>query len=144
MNEERENILAQAIAPEDIREGDYLAVLSEIDEFLPIGVLFECSAFNQPRSLQPVRVQWLPCGESVPLKVEAVCLPFVLVKAPAPVIFSIFGGSGAGAPSTVLRTLDVRRYRLARLSEAYGKRAYKMLKDRAEKKRSAGCADDDL
>ena len=46
------------------------------------------------------------------------------------------------APMTVLRTLDVRRYRLARLTPDYGKRVYKLLKDRGEKKRSAPGEDD--
>ncbi|HVP72676.1 MAG TPA: hypothetical protein VMS30_02995 [Phycisphaerales bacterium] len=136
------NTLARAIAPEDICEGDFLAVLAEVDEFLPIGVLFDCSAFHQPKWLEPVRVRFLPCGESVPLKVEAVCLPFVLVKAPLPAAFRMFGYVSPAAPSTVLRTLDVRRYRLARLTPEYGKRVYKLLKDRGEKKRSSAVDED--
>lgn len=146
MNDMPDNTLAQAIAPEDIREGDFLAVLSEVDEVLPFGALFDCSPFNQPRSLEPVRVQWLPCGESVPLKVEAVCLPWVLVKAPMSAAARMFGWLHAGAsttPTTMLRTLDVRRYRLARLTPDYGKRVYKLLKDRGEKKRSSA-GDEDL
>jgi hypothetical protein len=56
------------------------------------------------KPVRPLRVLWLPpafVGSGEPLKVEAVCLPWVLVK------------ESGGA----FRTLDTRRYRLARLSE---------------------------
>lgn len=127
--------LAHAIAPEDIREGDFVAVLAEVDELLPIGVLFECTPLNQPRSVEPVRIQWMPCGESVPLKVEAVCLPWVLVKAPLSPAARIYGFVDRHAPYTLLRTLDVRRYRLARLTPEYGRRVWRLLKQRAERSR---------
>jgi len=140
----KDSTIVKPLAPEDIRPGDYLAVMHEVDEYLPIGALLDCSAFNQPRSLQPVQVQWLPCGECVPLKVKAVCLPFVLVKAPRPQPLG-FLALGRGGSGPILRTLDVRRCRLARLSHAYGKRVFKLLQERASKKRAAaGCSADDF
>ena len=59
-------------------------------------------------------------GNYVPLKVKAICLPFVLVKHP-------LRGTIA---------LDVRRYQLARLDPAYAELARRSLKQR--KKRTSG------
>lgn len=135
MNDDRDNTLARAIAPEDIRVGDFVAVLNRIDEVFPIGAMFECSPLTSPRTLEMLRVQRVPTDECVPLKVEAVCLPWVLVKAPLPAALTIYTWQER-RHNTLLRTIDVRRCRLARLSDDYGRRVYKMLKDRAEKKRT--------
>ena len=74
------------------------------------------------RAPAPVRTLWLPWNGGRPLKVVSVCLPFALVKLP----------SGRHRP------LDVRRYRLARLSKRYGREAFRRLaEDNArERKRS--------
>lgn len=86
--------LARTLAPEEVRVGDFVAVLHEIVEFpswyWDLGAL-------PPH--EPVRVAKTPEHGGVPLAVEAVCLPFVLVKSPC------------GAH----RTLDVRANRLARV-----------------------------
>jgi hypothetical protein len=111
-NEQPKNTLARAVAPEDISEGDYLAVLNEIDEYVPMEITLE--PWRGGRMIEPIRILTLPCGECMPMKVEAVCLPFVLIK-------RIDGG---------VRTLDARRYRLARLRVDYGKRVWKLLKDK--------------
>jgi len=140
MNEETENTLARAIAPEDIRVGDYLAILNVVHEEVPVMVPSEGWS-AAPTSIEPVRMLLLPCSESVPLKVQAVCLPFVLVKSPPRPVFGPSGGT-TNAPA-LLRTLDTRRYRLARLSADYGKRVYKMLKQRAGRKAESASDDED-
>jgi hypothetical protein len=127
--------VVRPIAPEDIREGDYLAVLHVVHEQAPLVVPAEGWS-NASRSMEPMRVTMLPCGDNVPLKVEAVCLPFVLVKAPLSPAARAFGFADMSAPTTLLRTLDVRRYRFARLPEEYGRRVYRMLKRRGERKQA--------
>ena len=56
----------------------------------------------------PMPITWLPDDEVAPMRVLQVCLPFVLVKA-------VDGNQ---------RTLDVRRYRLAQLSDQFGREAF--------------------
>jgi len=108
--------LARAISPEDIRPEMYVTMLSIVTEHLPFIICADDVAYRQPETF---RVQWVPRCEPQPLKVLEVCLPFVLVK----------------QPDGALRTLDVRRYRLAQLSEEFGKKAFKMLKAKAKRKR---------
>lgn len=115
-NDVRPNSLAKAIAPEDLSEGDLIAVLNVVDEFVPMLLTHE--AWQSSKSVEPIRVLYLPCGDSAPMNVDAVCLPFVLVK----------HADGS------IRTLDVRRHRFARLPAEYGKRVWKLLKEkRADK-----------
>ena len=98
--------LAKPLAPEEVRTGDFLALLHityEMPSFL------WCSDAALVPQDQPVRMQFLPEDGGLPLKVRAVCLPFVLVK------------NAAGEH----RTLDLRRYRVARLHPTYAKIAWK-------------------
>ena len=109
---------AQTLAPEDIQPGLYIAVLHEICQHIP---LFWDETTIKP--IEPVRIAWLP-EDSSPLKVVDVCLPFVQVE----------------AYDRSLVTLDVRRHRLARLDESYGRRVFRRLKAR---KRIQRARDDD-
>jgi len=54
-------------------------------------------------------VRWLPCGDVSPMKVIAVCIPYILVK----------------DQYDEARTLDTRRYDLVQVSDAYARKAYK-------------------
>jgi len=84
--------IARPIAPEDIRKGMYVAVLSITHELLP---LFCESAWVFERG-EPYRMAFLPDEEeSQPLKVVSLCLPFVFVK----------------DAKRQCRTLDLRRHR---------------------------------
>lgn len=98
--------LAKALAPEEVRPGQFVTLLQEIAE---VPSYFWCrdSALVAPEEM--VRVRFIPSASGEPLKVMSVCLPFVLVKNPA----------GHERP------LDLRKYRLARLSKRYAKRAWK-------------------
>lgn len=91
---------ARPLAPEDIRRGDFVALLDEEIE-IP-SFWWHTDAALLPPDL-PVRLRLIPRDEAVPLKVRQVCLPFVLAKHPV-------GNT---------RTLDVRRMRLARLDRHY-------------------------
>lgn len=107
--------LAKALAPEEIRTGDYVALLNVVYE---VPSFFWCDdAALVPRE-QPVRIQFTPETGSVPLKVKSVCLPYVLVKHPDGRKF----------------TLDVRRSKLARLGAGFAKIAWKAIKSQRPKK----------
>src|SRR5262245_929503 len=69
---------ARVLAPEDVRIGDFVAVLYIVGEHLTCAML-EDSAW---RGVAPVRIAWMPCPweDNPPLKVVGVCLPFLLVK----------------------------------------------------------------
>ncbi len=96
--------LAKSLAPEDVRAGDYVAVLHIVHEFPAIVWCDDTSLIDRN---EIVRLPFVPENGGQPLKVISVCLPFVLVKYP--------GGKQ--------RSLDVRHCRLARLDRAYAKAA---------------------
>lgn len=104
--------LAKPLAPEDVRAGEFVAILDEICE-LPSYFWNDCGALA-PRD-QLVRIRHIPATEALPMKVRCVCLPFVLVKQPC------------GAR----RTLDVRKSRLARLDAKFARAAWKAYKKAA-------------
>lgn len=107
--------LAKLLAPEEICPGDFVSLLHVFYD-LP-SFFWDDSAIHRREEL--VRLCYLPETAGVPLKVIAVCLPFVLAKAP----------SGAQQP------LDVRRVRLARLDAEYAAAAWKLCK----KKKPESC-----
>lgn len=108
--------LAKPLAPEEIRAGDYVTLLHEVCE-LP-SFLWCGDAMLADRA-DPVRMQFTPLGSGVPLRVQAVCLPFVHVR----------------HPSGKQRPVDIRRYRLARLDRAYARLAWKAAKPAKKSKR---------
>lgn len=89
--------------------GDYVSLLHVYYD-MP-SFFWCCDAVTHSRE-ELVRLCYLPESAGVPLKVKAICLPFVLVKHPT-------GGK---------RTLDVRKVRLARLDNKYAAAAWKMRK----------------
>lgn len=101
--------LARSLAPEEVRLGDYVTPLSTVVEVPTYW--YPADGWNM-RIDEPVRVRVLNTCDGVPLRVKAVCLPFVLAK----------------QPTGRFVTLDLRRCQLARLDRAFGKRAWKALK----------------
>ncbi len=101
--------LARTLAAEDIRQGDVVAVLDAIHEY-PSFLWHADANMFPPQELVCVRQRDRRAGR--PLKVQAVCLPFVLVK----------------TPNGRHKTLDVRQYRLVRLSDGYARKAWKHLR----------------
>jgi hypothetical protein len=108
--------LAKSLAPEEILPGDYVALLHVACE-LP-SFLWCAEASTLPLQ-EPVRIRFVPEGGGIPLKVRAVCLPFVLVKVPQ-------GGR---------TTLDVRHNQFARLDRTYAVKAWKAHKAAFKKAR---------
>jgi hypothetical protein len=107
--------LAKALAPEEIRRGDFVAPLYVIGEWP--SWYWDDDALHSRE--EPVRVRLTPFDEARPLKVRRVCLPFVLVRTPA------------GEE----RTLDVRRFRLARLHRKFAGAAWRAYRKAAKRER---------
>ncbi len=98
--------IARDVAPEDIAVGDYVTVAHVTYEFVRL-----CDrSFDDAVKTQRVTLMCPSAGQ--PWKVVSICLPYLFVR----------------APEGHHDTLDVRRHRLARLSEAYGNEAFKRLK----------------
>ena len=108
--------LAKTLAPEDIRPGDFVTRLNEVAE---LPSFFWCGDAPLDSSEEPIRMQFIPESSGLPLKVKAVCLPFVLVR----------------EPSGERQTLDIRRSRLARLDRAYAQDAWKAHRFRRRRKK---------
>lgn len=108
-------ILAESVPPEDLCVGDFVTVLNEIVEYP--SFLWDCDAHVSPH--EPVRVQWRAIDAGLPLRIEAVCLPFVFLEAPE-------GGN---------RTLDIRGCQLVRLSAEYADKAWNALRTKRRKKK---------
>lgn len=111
--------LAKSLAPEDVRVGDYVSPLHVTYDF---ASFFWCSDASLTNRSETVPIKFVADQGGVPLKVKAVCLPFVLVKHPLRGSF----------------TLDVRRHQLARLDRGYAGLAWKEAKkrDKRRKKKS--------
>ena len=108
--------LAKTLAPEDVRVGDYVSPLFETYDY-PSFLWNHDEALSE-RS-QTVCIEYLAIGRAEPLKVLAICLPFVLVK----------------SARNVTETLDVRRLKLAKLDPEYAELAWKEYKPRNEKQK---------
>jgi hypothetical protein len=109
---------AKVLAPEDVRAGDFVALLQVVEE-IPSYCWFGGISTSRPD--EPVRVPFVPKNGGVPLRVRSVCLPFILVK----------------APSGKQRNLDVRLSRLARLDRAHARAAWKACKKRHRNRKHA-------
>lgn len=95
---------SRVIGPEDVRIGDYVTVTHTTYEF----VMDPCPGISQDE-VKPNRVTLIPWDAGRPMKVLSVCLPFVLVVDTA----------------RTTDTLDLRRHRIAKLSSAHGRKAFK-------------------
>jgi hypothetical protein len=101
--------LAASIAPEDLRCGEYVAVLSTTYEY---PSFFWCSDGSLTSRHELVRITYTGPEGGVPLKIEAVCLPFVFVR------------DATGKH----RNLDTRMCRLVRLTRGYAQQVWKAMK----------------
>jgi hypothetical protein len=103
-----ETHVSKSLAAEDLRCGDFVSILSEVVEFP--SFFWSCDPQLVPPN-EPVRMHCntSDCGQ--PLKVKAICLPFIFVK----------------KPCGRHRTLDVRQQRLVRLDPDYARPVWKTL-----------------
>ncbi len=102
---------SQSVAPEDIRVDDFVCLMRVVREWVP---LFDDDSWcrNQLR-----RAEHLPDDEQLPMRIVEVCLPFVMVK----------------QTDGTHRMLDVRRHRLARVSDAFGRAVFDRIKRQRRK-----------
>jgi hypothetical protein len=92
--------LAASVAPEDLNCGDYVAALNVVHQFPPF--LWCCDGSGVAPD-EPVQIQFRAPGAGTPLKIKAVCLPFVFVK----------------FPNGNTQTMDVRQTQFVRLNPDY-------------------------
>jgi len=108
---------SQSVAPEDIRVDDFVCLMRVVREWVP---LFDDDSWRR----NPLRrAEQLPDDEQLPMRIVEVCLPFVMVK----------------QTDGTHRMLDVRRHRLARVSDAFGRAVF----DRMKRQRRRGLHADD-
>jgi hypothetical protein len=100
---------AMTVAGEDIACGDYIARLNETVD-LPSFMWDACGASLSPHEM--VRLKVIPSTAGQPLRVIAICLPFVYAKTP--------GGETA--------TIDTRRIQLVRLHRKCAKMIWRELR----------------
>jgi hypothetical protein len=103
-----ETQVARSLAAEDLRRGDFVSILHETVEYPSFW--WSCDPQLWPPS-EPVRMQCHTGDCGLPLKVKAICLPFIFVK----------------KPCGQHRTLDIRRHRVVRLSPDYARPVWKIL-----------------
>lgn len=107
--------LAASVAPEDLQCGDYVAILNVVYEYP--SFLWCCDETTVSRD-KPVRVQCLAPDGGTPLRVKAICLPFVFLKTPA-------GRS---------HTVDVRQVQFVRLHADFAKLVWKNLRQQRNRR----------
>lgn len=104
-----ESTVAATVAAEDVSCGDYVAVLSYVYE-LPTYLWATCSDYLPAEEI--IRVKMIPDDAGAPLKVLAICLPF------------IYAVTATGE----MKTLDLRRQQIVRLDRASAKQVWKQLR----------------
>jgi len=101
------------VAPEDLRVGQFVAVTAMFCQFLPAD-----RDLRPSEVMDAARVRAIPADAGQPLRVEGVCLPFVLVRCP----------DGAAW------TLDTRRHQITRLPKRFGKDAFRRMKPKGKRR----------
>jgi hypothetical protein len=111
--------IVAGVAGEDIQPGDFLTLSSELVE-LP-SYLWSCESTSITND-EPVRIRYIPSEAGEPLKVIAICLPFVYAK------------QAKGAT----RILDIRQHQLVKLDAWVGRKVWKRLKAAKSTSKLAG------
>jgi len=99
--------VAQPLAPEDIAPGHYVTPLTKMQVRFPN--LYSDDAFVD--KAEPLRLTYVPRVRA-PARVLEICLPFVLIE----------------TPKGKTRMIDLRRYRLARVSDRFGQAMFNRAK----------------
>ena len=111
------SLLAKRVAGEDLARGDYVTVMTEMEEYPSFFWLCDAPLLAID---ELVCLKRKPPTAGQPLKVIDICLPFVLVE-------QMKGKH---------KTLDLRTCELARLDAHYGKQAWKLLSKQQKKRKS--------
>jgi len=105
------------VAPEELAPGMFVCVMSATSQAWP-----DTDCVPGGSTLRVLRLVFIPEGAGVPLRVQSVCLPFVLVSG--------FDGRA--------QTLDIRLVRLARVRKKHAKAAFEALARNRKLDRKAG------
>ncbi len=116
MSASAETLAATIKSPEGIRIGDYVAVMRATQD---LPSFLWCSESSGLSPEQPVRYHAIPEDSGVPLKVRAICLPFLHVR----------------NPRGRHLTLDIRRHQLARLCRSYAKQVIRLVPGKTRRDR---------
>ena len=103
-------ILSQVVVGEDLRRGDFVAILAQSYQF-PSFLWSHPDCELSPHEL--VNLKLFPPDAGTPLKIEGLSLPFVYAIEPSKLL---------------LRTLDLRQTQLVRLAPRCAKRIWKRLR----------------
>ena len=109
--------LARCLAAEDLRCGDFVAILEVVCEYPSFLWSFDPQVLSPS---EPVCMRWRSPDGGNPLRVKAICLPYVLAK----------------EPNGKHKSLDLRQCRLVRLSPGYAQMAWKKFRKKRKKKRA--------
>lgn len=101
--------LAESVAGEDLRCGDYVALFSQTCEFP--SFFWDRSDYSLEPS-EVVRLRFMAFDGGEPLKVISICLPFVYTR----------------HPDRTLVTVDLRRTQVVRLDSRCARRIWKALR----------------
>ena len=101
--------VAATVGPEDLRRGDYVAILNQTFE---APTFLWCGDAATVTREEPVRMRYRTREGGLPLKVKAVCLPFVFLK----------------THEGRYRSIDLRQVELVRLDRGYAELIWKKLK----------------
>ena len=107
---------AQPLAADDLRIGDGVTVGQATAQMFA-----DADPPPGDDNLRLLRTRYIPEVAGRPLKVEAICLPFVLAR----------------DPSGDRLILDLRRHHLLRLDHRYTRRAFKALKPKKKRGKSS-------
>lgn len=105
------------VAPEELAPGMFVCVMSATSQGWPDT---DCAPGGS--TLRVLRLVFIPEGAGVPLLVESVCLPFVLVRG--------FDGRS--------QMLDIRLVRLARVPKRHAKAAFEAFERNRKLDRKTG------
>lgn len=104
-----ETTVASTLAGEDVARGDFVALLNSVCE-LPSYLWNSCDALLPADEL--VRLKFIPSEAGTPLKVFAICLPFIY----------------ATTAEGMTETIDLRQSQIVRLDRASAKKVWRQLK----------------
>lgn len=100
--------LSAVVAPEDLNCGDFVAALNVVYQFP--SFMWDCDSTVPPD--EPVNVQFRAPNAGMPLKIKAICLPFIFVK----------------LPNRTTQTMDIRQTQFVRLQTEYAEHVWNELK----------------
>ncbi len=104
--------VVRQVRADDVCVGDYVVVMHESYDFVSM------SCFSDTDSMKVERVTVLPNQTKSPVRIEAVCVPFLMVKA-------------VGGKRTMV---DMRRVQLAQVSGRFGQAVFAAMQPKKSKK----------